>query len=265
MNNGYWDQRGRLSYTYKGEIFYTITPLPYYLKRRELLLKKLNLLINSMDSKPGSQIKIADFGSGDGYYCCWLAKKFAESNIYGYDISESMIKKARKRADSQSISNVRFICDDIAHEKLKFDVILIMMVFQHFRADNAVKRKISRMKELLKRDGKIILFEATARRKVKIDEMIRRPERFYMDIFQDHHFKLVEKEYISFPFFLKYQNTFLKTWKKVLKGTEAEKCIRINKNMFLKTLNEFVFFLGSFADKFMSEGKEGYTLFVFEK
>lgn len=35
--------------------------------------------------------------------------------------------------------------------------------------------------------------------------------------------------------------------------------------MFLRTLNEFVFFWGSFTDKFMSEGKEGHTLFVFEK
>lgn len=39
--NQYWEERGKGYCFYKGEDFYTITPIPYYFKRREILLKLL--------------------------------------------------------------------------------------------------------------------------------------------------------------------------------------------------------------------------------
>jgi len=266
MGNEYWNKRGLLSYTYKGEKFYTITPLPYYLKRREQLLKKIDEVIKQIYHRNIHNFRIADFGSGDGYYCCWLAKRYPEFSIYGFDITKSMVDKAKKKADSSNISNVRFFCKDmVQNENGKFDLLLILTVFQHFMDENIVKQKISQLYKVTAKNSRIILFEATAKKTTRENKLIMRPEHFYIKTFQNNHFKLSEKEYMSFPFFCMYQKVFLKTIKKILPGTKTEKSIWINKNKFFKRLNQIVFSAGCFMDRFIGEGKEGYTLFVFKK
>lgn len=37
----YWSMRAKNEYLYKGEKLYTITAAPYYVKRREIIIKKL--------------------------------------------------------------------------------------------------------------------------------------------------------------------------------------------------------------------------------
>ena len=61
--NSYWERRGRLKCYYKNEEFYTITPIPYYYKRRKIILE----LIEEYISK-GEVQKVCDFGCGDGWY-----------------------------------------------------------------------------------------------------------------------------------------------------------------------------------------------------
>lgn len=268
MTDKYWDKRGRLSYTYKGERFYTITPLPYYLKRRKLLLSKIEQVTKNIQKRYERDLNIADFGSGDGYYCCWLAKKFPDSSVYGFDISKPMVNKARKWADSLNISNARFFCGDMTENENsneKFDLLLILTVFQHFMDEKIIKQKISKLNKIMKKDSKIILCEATAKKTIKENKFTMRPEIFYINTFQNNHFKLMEKEFISYPFFCLYQKTFLEIFKKFLKGTNTEKNIWINKNKFLRSLNQAVFTVGELLDKFMGKGKEGYTLFLFQK
>ncbi|MFW6139797.1 MAG: class I SAM-dependent methyltransferase [Acidobacteriota bacterium] len=266
MSHDYWDKRGRLSYTYKGERFYTITPLPYYLKRRERLLNRIEQIAENSQKEYKRDLKVADFGSGDGYYGCWLAKKFPESTVYGFDISKSMVDKAKKRALSLNISNTQFYCRDIAeNKKTKFDLLLILTVFQHFMDEKAINQKINQLNEIMKKDSKIILFEATAKKAIKENKLIMRPETFYIYSFQKNHFKLMEKEYISYPFFCMYQKVFLKTLKYFLKGTETEKNIWINKNKLLRSINQAAFKFGESFDKFICEENEGYTLFLFQK
>jgi hypothetical protein len=67
MSENYWLDRGNNLYEYKGEKYYTITPIPYYLKRRELLLKNVENIINKLVEKKRF-LKICDYGCGDGYY-----------------------------------------------------------------------------------------------------------------------------------------------------------------------------------------------------
>ena len=61
----YWNDRGMNSYWYKGETFYTVTPIPLYYRRRVLLLELLEPLVVDNNVKD-----ICDFGCGDGWYIC---------------------------------------------------------------------------------------------------------------------------------------------------------------------------------------------------
>jgi len=48
-NQHYWDDRGGVSYCYKGETFYTVTPIPYYYRRRAVLLALMRPLIEKSE------------------------------------------------------------------------------------------------------------------------------------------------------------------------------------------------------------------------
>ncbi len=266
MNDGYWNKRGKLSYRYKGEIFYTITPLPYYLERRQILLDKIEQVVEKKLGKIKKSLNIADFGSGDGYYCCWLAKKIPESTIYGFDISKSMINKAKKRANSLNIPNTRFFCTDIGNKGRKYDLLLILAVLQHFIDEDKIAEKVNQINKNIKKGGQVVLFEATSNNTKKNNKLISRAQDFYIDVFKKNNFKLVDKKFVSFPFFKKYQKTFLKFIKKFLKGSKVEKNIMVNKNKFLRSFNQLVFSIGKYLDRVIKDTKkEGNTIFIFKK
>ena len=58
----YWEVRGKKAFSYKGEVIYTITLIPFYVERRKLLLDLLNEIISEKNV-----YNICDFGCGDGY------------------------------------------------------------------------------------------------------------------------------------------------------------------------------------------------------
>ena len=47
----YWSMRAKNEYLYKGEKLYTITAAPYYVKRREIIIKKLKNIYDGMEDK----------------------------------------------------------------------------------------------------------------------------------------------------------------------------------------------------------------------
>jgi SAM-dependent methyltransferase len=85
----YWNERGKTSFLYKGEYFYTITPIPFYYTRRKLLIKLLkNIISDDIHT-------ICDYGCGDGYYLKKLNEMIPQKKYFGMDISEEMIHKAK--------------------------------------------------------------------------------------------------------------------------------------------------------------------------
>lgn len=88
-NAEYWDKRSRMAVEYKGEKFYTVTPLPYYYRRRAILLNHLDSFFWSNDIE-----KVCDFGCGDGWYLQYFSTKFGKKKYFGVDSSEKMIERA---------------------------------------------------------------------------------------------------------------------------------------------------------------------------
>ena len=97
---------------------------------------------------------ILDFGCGVGKLTGVLAEKFPESSIDGYDISSKAIKVAEK--DHVQFENVRFF--DQLPPLRKYNYIIIANVFHHIEPSEHVNT-LNRLRELLKNDGKIVIFE----------------------------------------------------------------------------------------------------------
>lgn len=100
-NEDYWSARALREYQYKGEKLYTITAAPYYVKRREIIIRTLRRLIKKYKVK-----KIADLGCGDGEYLRILYND--NYKFTGVDISSEMLKVAKERC--KEYSNVNFEC-----------------------------------------------------------------------------------------------------------------------------------------------------------
>lgn len=64
----YWEERGENIKRYKGKEFYTVTPFPFYVYRRNRILEILKGI--DVEGK-----RILDLGCGDGYYSRYLIKK----------------------------------------------------------------------------------------------------------------------------------------------------------------------------------------------
>lgn len=93
----YWDSRGNIEYKYKGEYFYTITPIPIYYERRSKLISLMKPYLELHNDS-----LVCDFGCGDGAYIFYLAIIYKNLCCYGFDISKIMINKAKK--------NVHLLC-----------------------------------------------------------------------------------------------------------------------------------------------------------
>jgi len=260
----YWEDRGNIYYEYKGEEYYTITPIPYYAKRREILLNKIdNIIYRLIESD--KTLKICDFGCGNGYLTCHIALKFPKCEIIGIDISKSMINKAKERTGVLKVNNLSFqVLKDISMIENKFDVILIVAVLQHVIDYRKVRSLVLSIYDKINKSGKVLVFEATSETQRTGNTWIRRVESDYVKIFKENNFKLLNRELIAFPFFNIYELRILGILKKFIKGNSIQKCMVINKNKFFIILNEFMINISIFFDRFMKP-KKGNTLFVFQK
>ncbi len=93
----YWNDRANKMYMYKKEKFYTITPIPYYYKRRKVII---DLLAKHIITSKAADV--CDYGCGDGEYLRLAAdhlnKKESQNQFVkwtGIDISDEMLKKAK--------------------------------------------------------------------------------------------------------------------------------------------------------------------------
>jgi len=101
-----------------------------------------------------SDLKILDFGCGDGRYFLFFKQFFRENNIYGVEVSEIRIKRAKKLG----WKNVFKIKDfqPLPFKDSYFDFINFDQVIEHIPS-NKIEFYLKELKRILKPNGKIII------------------------------------------------------------------------------------------------------------
>lgn len=102
-------------------------------------------------------IKLLDFGCGDGNSCIYFRKHFENINISGIDVSEESIKKAKEKniphADFKAFNGL-----EIPYPDNTFDIVFTSMVFHHIghSLHNEILQEIYRV---LTSGGRFYIFE----------------------------------------------------------------------------------------------------------
>lgn len=111
----------------------------------------------------GEGMKVADFGSGIGFYSFALAERVNEhGKVFAIDIMSDHLLKMKNEAARRNFNHIDFIHADLEAAKgsgLKDQfvdrVVIVNMLFQ---VDHP-KRVIEEAKRILKRTGKVVLVE----------------------------------------------------------------------------------------------------------
>ncbi|OGZ32657.1 MAG: hypothetical protein A3H02_01160 [Candidatus Niyogibacteria bacterium RIFCSPLOWO2_12_FULL_41_13] len=118
-------------------------------------------IIDSLDIEPG--MKIADFGSGAGFYAIALAKKAGEGGkVYAVDIQKNMLEMVRSKSRLNHLLNIETVWADLEKAnstRLKedsIDFILISSVL--FQIENK-KNLLDEARRILKPNGKVAVAE----------------------------------------------------------------------------------------------------------
>jgi len=127
-----------------------------------------------------------DIGCGTGKLSNELSKQY--NKVLGIDISENMIKKAKKK-----YKNVTFKKIDIANlkSKTKFDLIVSINTFHHLD----LEKSIPKIKKLLNKNGKLIIIDIASELKTikPILCILHRYYQFLINIFKIGFKKAIKK------------------------------------------------------------------------
>lgn len=117
----------------------------YFSEYKVLALKKLLL------SEPKT---ILDFGCGIGRSTFFLSQHFPHSHVYGFDVSEQSLIKAR-----ESVFGATFLSHyELLQSAMTFDVVFIACVFHHIQPLNRVSVMRSII-EMCVKNSIIVIFE----------------------------------------------------------------------------------------------------------
>ena len=106
-----------------------------------------------------SDISILDLGCGDGISSKFFVSEFKHCSYSGIDISEESVKIAKEKYNS--VKNASFSVYDgekIPFEENSFDLVFIACVMHHI-STNYHANIINECKRVLKKNGKLIIFE----------------------------------------------------------------------------------------------------------
>lgn len=84
-------------------------------------------LISYLEPVAKQPLRILDMCTGSGCLALWFAKAFANSTVYGVDISDTALALAHKNARQNNITNVHFFKSDlftIVNREAPFDLIV---------------------------------------------------------------------------------------------------------------------------------------------
>jgi len=120
---------------------FPIKPWLYYIQKNVIKHLQLN-----------NKLKILDVGCGTGDSLNYIAK-LSKSQLYGLDISEKMLKIARKKLGEKAILKLGDV-EKIPFKDKTFDYVLNTEAFHHFPNPNKTLKEINRV---LKKNGEFML------------------------------------------------------------------------------------------------------------
>lgn len=132
----------------------------------KIMREQLNFFDDSLDYIAEYKIKMArgffsappsdilDFGCGVGRSMPFFQKYFPTASLQGCDLSEKSLLMAKEKFPQV------FFCktDELTTRTRQFDLIFLSGVMHHIKVDER-KATLALLKSLLKKDGKIIIFE----------------------------------------------------------------------------------------------------------
>lgn len=238
-NSEYWDIRANLEYMYKNEKYYTITAIPYYYRRRKIILATICKYVRG---------KVCDFGCGDGEYIKKISTLHKECSFHGVDISKDMIEQAKAR--NKNIRATWEVSGDGIHADEKFQVIYSSAVFAHIE-DEIIEGLFKNIFAHLEDDGLFLMCEQTAPMKYNGGSYTRRPMSEYISLLRKSGFNQFESFTIDFwlhriLFERKIGKWLIKRYMKKYGITEKNiAMIQLNKRFYYKILSN-LFSLCSF-------------------
>jgi len=224
----FWDKRATGKTRYKGEEFYTITPLPYYVKRRELLLEMILPSIMRADN-------VLDFGCGDGWYINYfnrVRKTIDKHTVSGFDISSEMVKTARSMNPGSEV----FQSIDEISPCQKFDLIYAFAVLAHI-PNGILTDVLENLYNLLNPGGSIILFEQVGAFEYGNSQFTRRKTDTYLRLIEDRGFEKQEALIFSFSSHRIFERHIAKLYYKMLGGNNTEKRLTANSHGLFRVLS----------------------------
>ena len=117
------------------------------------------LIAKEVLSKVKEGGKILDVGTGPGYVPIEIAKRNPNLEVWGVDISKTMIKLARKNAEKAGVENVKFevmSAYDLKFPKKYFDLIISVDALHHF---SMPLKAFNEMYRVLKAGGKAWIYD----------------------------------------------------------------------------------------------------------
>jgi len=260
-NKSHWEKRGSRTFYYKGVEYYTITPIPFYIKRRSTLLNLVKPYFNKPDIR-----HVCDFGCGDGWYLNYFSN-LLENNIKwtGVDISSSMIERAAKINHD---CNCRFICsgEGIDTEN-NFDLIYSFAVLAHIIDNDKLEKILESVSKHLNSSGRYVIFEQVAPYNYKGNNFNRRTIQEYIKLGDSAGLKTEKIILLSFTAHRFFERYIAKFWYKHLSEgvNECDRRLNANRSFIFRLMSSFFLNFSFNPIRENAESGWGNVLLIFNK
>ena len=160
---------------------------------------------------------ILEIGCGEGLLLTKLAQNKPDLNIYGVDIWEEILQKAKKRLQENNITNVKLSHMDASSLDFEggfFDIVVCINVFYNLPSEELLSASLGEIARVCKKGGKAIFDIRNSMNpflwvKYKLakyyDETVKdfplKTHRLnkVTSLLKQHNFEIINKVYIGFP------------------------------------------------------------------
>jgi len=195
VSTEYWDDRSKGTFYYKGEQFYTVTPIPYYVRRRAWLIHRLREALQGLECTPR---RVLDFGCGDGYYTRLLKSWLPDAEIVGYDPSVGMIgiDEVASKVEDMTLTASKHDVES----RGPFDVVVCVAVLAHI-SDDVIEGELAFWRSVLASDGTVLVFEQVADQQSGGATWTRRIPDSYRSLLRAHQMPVRQEQSYCRPLF----------------------------------------------------------------